>query len=647
MGSGKTEKSLTYGLSLSIDKFLPRSWGAKLPLRYSYSKQTLIPLLRNGTDILLPEDIRQQEQTINTSQSISLSGVSFSHKGKNPLFTLFLNRLRNTSFSYRVSKRTDVLTPYQFSENISVKSGFDFSVKKPPKVSLFFWTKSIPILKKASESKLGLYPSKWTVTGNFERTLSISDNKDFERRATFKRNFNGDLDLAYPLFQNLNLSFRYRTVRDLSDINLLNLSFSDPKIGIETRFQHNFSANYDPKLLSFLSATFSFSSSYTEDYDKTYIAYRSALKRSMGANGTFDHMSLLGGKSTTSGSRRRFQGGSGRGTRSSNEVKKDGKPFYDPVLAVFRFFTGWINPVKYRYDMSFNNSIPGITVRPGWEYRLGFTREPGNLKPVNQNRNPQSSESEAYNLSSGFTFLGGLRTDVSIKESVSKDLISVGQRFKNISRNWPDLTIRIQKFKTLPLLKPVVNKLIDIFSPKTGFTRSEKERLNIDEGFRVDFSEKTSFNPLISLNLKLIRALSISGSYTISNDNSFKYNQTNGEFRSETKSTKKQIATSAKYSFTAPGGISIPLFGKLKFKSTANITLNVKYSSTLGQTRQKDKDFISSSDKSDISIAPEISYQFSSQIRGGIKLRWQDTNDRQRSTTTHVREVKIWTEIRF
>ena len=108
-----------------------------------------------------------------------------------------------------------------------------------------------------------------------------------------------------------------------------------------------------------------------------------------------------------------------------------------------------------------------------------------------------------------------------------------------------------------------------------------------------------------------------------------------------------QIATSAKYSFSAPGGISIPILGKLKFKSTANITLNVKYSSTLGQTRQVGKNFISSSDKSDISIAPEISYQFSSQIRGGIKLRWQDTNDRQRSTTTHVREVKIWTEIRF
>ncbi|RKX23071.1 MAG: cell surface protein SprA [Candidatus Zixiibacteriota bacterium] len=649
LGSGKTEKSMSYGFSLSIDKFLPRSWGAKLPLRYSYSKRTLIPLLRNGTDILLPEEIRQQEQSISTSQSISLSGVSFNHKGKNPLFTLILNRLIGTSFSYRLSKKTDVLTPYQFSENVSIKSGFDFGVKKPPKVPIFFWAKSIPILKKASESELGLYPSKFSVSGNFERNLTITDNKDLRRTTSFKRNFNGNLDLTYPLFQNLNLSFRYRTVRDLSslDPNMLVLSFSNPKLGIETRFQHNFSANYDPKLLTFLSATFSFSSSYTEDYDKTYEAYRSALNRSMGASGTFNHMSLFGSQSSSSGTRR-FRGGSGRGTRSSNEVKKDGKPFYDPVLSVFRFLTGWINPVKYKYDVSFKNSIPGITVRPGWKYRLGFTREPGDLKSVNQNRNPQSSESEAYSLSSGFTFLGGLRTDVRIKESTSKDLVSVGQRFENISRSWPDLTIRIQKFNTLPILKPIVNKLIDIFSPKTGFTRSEKERLNIDDGYRVDFSEKVSFNPLISLNLKLIRSLSVSGSYTISKDNSFKYNQTNGDFRSETKSTQKKIATSAKYSFTSPGGISIPLFGKFKFKSTAHITLNVKYSSTLGQTRQASKDdFISSSDKSDLSVAPEISYQFSSKIRGGIKLRWQDTNDRQRSTVTHVREVKIWTEIRF
>jgi hypothetical protein len=50
---------------------------------------------------------------------------------------------------------------------------------------------------------------------------------------------------------------------------------------------------------------------------------------------------------------------------------------------------------------------------------------------------------------------------------------------------------------------------------------------------------------------------------------------------------------------------------------------------------------------SSFAASPVISYSFSSQIRGGISARWQDTNDLRRNKKSHVREVQLWTEIRF
>ncbi len=649
LGSGQTETSMNYSVALNLHKFLPRSWNAKIPLRYNYSKQQRIPLLRNGTDILLPEAIRKEEETISESKKFSVSGLSFNHKGNNPLFNILLNRIRNTTFSYGISTRKAVITPYQYGENITIRSGFDFGIKKPLAIPIFFWTKWIPIAKKASNSKLGLYPSKFTINGDFNRSLTITDDIKLNRITTFRRSFTGSADLSYSLFENFKTGFRYKTVRDLSDINKVKISISDLRLGLETIFQHSFSANYDPKLLNFFTTSFGFNSSYNENYDKSFESYRSNLQRAVGISGNFNHMQLFGGGGSGASGGRRFRGRGRTNVRGggAKQSEKKKRPFYDPPLAVMRFLTGWINPFQYKYDISFKNSIPGITIRPGLKYRFGFIDDPGELGMISQNRNPSSSESESYSLSSGFTLLGGFKTDVRFKESLNRDLISVGPRYENSSRSWPDLSIRIQKFKTLPLLKPVVNKLIDIFAPRTGYNRQVKERTNLDGSFTVDRSIVQNFKPLISINFKLIRSLSMSGSYSLTKNSGEKFNQTNGEFRSETRSNKKSIAVTTKFSFSSPGGITIPLIGKLKFKSTASIELNVKYNVTLSETAQKDKPFVASSDKSDMSISPKITYQFSSQIRGGITGRWQDTQDRRRGSTNHVREIQIWTEIHF
>jgi hypothetical protein len=174
-----------------------------------------------------------------------------------------------------------------------------------------------------------------------------------------------------------------------------------------------------------------------------------------------------------------------------------------------------------------------------------------------------------------------------------------------------------------------------------------KEDFNIDRGYIIGRTETQNYSPLLSVNFKLLRSLSFSGSYTFSRTNSRNYEKTTGALRTETVSERKSIAFSMKYSFSSPGGISIPLFGKLKFKSDVDISINVKKNSNISETSSEGKPFVKSVDKSDFSVGPVISYTFSRQVKGGITARWQDNNDAYANRRSHVRELQMWAEIRF
>lgn len=643
LGSGRTSTSISYGSSLNFDKFLPRSWGARIPISLSHSRSTDTPLLRANSDIVLPEEIREAEKTTRESNSFRVS-ESFNRKGRNPLFNLLLNRLK-TSFSYSRTSRKDVNTPYSFGENYTVTPSFDLGVGKVPTLPIFFWTKPLPLLKKTSKSRLGLYPSTWRLSGSYSRNLTITDDINQNRRSTLRRDFRGTMDVSHKVFDNLTTSFKYTTQRDLSDLDQVNLSLKNFRLGLETRYSQSFSANYDPNLFGFVSTAFSYRAMYSDDYSRSSQSRNSRMSRSWGVNGAFDHIKFLGGGKSRS-SRTRYSGGKERQSGEGKGEPKDTKPFYDPPLALLRYLTGWIKPFSYSYSEDFNLSLPGMLTRPALRYRFGLVRDPG-VATISEGRAPSSGEGQKYSLSTGFTFLGGLATDVKFSQSISQDLIKQGTRYKNVSTAWPDLTIRIQKFRHLPFVQEVVNKFIDVFSPRTGYSRATKEQFDMDGGFLTSRMVTINHSPLLSLNFKVLRSLSLSGSYTLMKDNSEKYNPSSGSFQSETRTARASISVSTKYSFSAPSGISLPLFGKIKFKSTMSVSVDVQKSAHNSETRRASEDWVVSTDKSDFRVSTNISYAFSSQIKGGMQAGWQDSYDNFRNRNSHRRELQAWVEIRF
>lgn len=641
LGSGEESTKFNYSLRLNFDKFMPKSWNARIPISVSGNKNEDIPLLRTNSDVVLPDNRREEEKSTTKSFKFSVS-ETFARRGKNVIFSGLLNR-QSVSFSYSRSERSNPNNPLVLAENYSVKADYDMGVRTDASIPIFFWTKNLPLLKKLHGSRLSLLPYQWDWTATFNRSLQIKDDADYKRTPSFSRTLDGSMRSSFKIFPNLTSSFSFTTKRDLTDDSLISFKLSNPKLGRETSYGQSFQSSYDPKLFSFLTASFGYSASYSDNFDYSSRTLTTTMRRSWNVNGQFQHQVLLGGKSSGVRGRR---GGSVRGG-GARTAKGDGKHFYDPVLAGLRFLTSWLDPIRYKYGTDFNNSYPGALVRPAFFYRLGFQDQP-TVKTIRSTRNPSSSEGVSYEAGSGFRLLGGLTTGVSFRETIDRDIVKIGNdRSESRSTSWPDLTLTISQFKFLPLLKKPVNWFIRVFAPRTGYSRSITEDRNIDRDFLTNRSETISQNPLLSVNFKLFRRLSLSASYAVTKSHDHRYNSTDGTLRSETKSERTTLNFTTKYSFTAPSGLNIPLFGKVKFKSTVNIDLDVKMNSNYSEVANSGGSFRVEADKSDFSVSPRVSYTFSQQIRGGLSGTWQDTKDNRYGRNTHTRRVDIWAEIRF
>ncbi len=632
---------------MNLQKFLPPSWTAQLPVSLRYSKSTSTPLLRARSDVVLPSEVSKEEQTVSESQSFSAS-ESFERKGSNPLFNLFLNR-QSASWSYSRTEGRSVNSPFNFGENYTLKGSFDMGISKVPAVPIFFWTRGIPVFKRAGSTKLGLYPNSWLFSANYNRSLRISDDINFKRTTTISRDFSGSTDIRYNVFQNLNTTFNYSTRRDLNNLDEIIISIKNPKLGTETNYHQRFDLKYDPKLLTWLTWNYSFSADYSDDFDRASVTRRSNLGRSWGMGGTFDHRALLTGKAGKSSIRTTTRRGgvrTGEGAKDEDKKAGTGKSWLSTPKSVLRFLTGWIDPVTYSYGKGYKSFVPGMLGRPPLNYRFGLQREPEVLL-TSDTRARSANENYSYSVGSGFSLFGGIGSTVKYSRSEDKELIKQGPRYRSRSIGWPDLSIRIQPFKSLPLIKGVVNKFINVFSPRTGYSRRVVEQFDMDNNFALSKRVARGFNPLISINFKVWRSLSISGSYTIDKNEDVTYSTGDGSLQGHTREENRTIAATSRYSFSAPGGISVPLLGKIKFTSTVDIDLGIRYASSKSENAKRGGGFAVTSDKSDFSVVPTIAYAFSRQVRGGLSGRWQDTNDATSNRNSHVRQLQIWVEIRF
>jgi hypothetical protein len=320
--------------------------------------------------------------------------------------------------------------------------------------------------------------------------------------------------------------------------------------------------------------------------------------------------------------------------------------FLYPVVKAASFLTGWINPINAEYGQKYSYSYNGLKDRAALKFRFGLTEDPGASMEQSLGTTTRStavSRDNNLSLRSGTTFLGGIKTDVGYSRRVSQDIIKVTNPRKILATNFPDIKFTIRPLTTFTFLNPFIKR----FSPRTGFTRSTTETFNLQTGLKASERQQTNQKPLLALSVVLLDGVQVSFNtdHSVSLDKSF--NSQSGETVSRKKTTSSTTTFSVKYSFTSPSGVKIPVFGRVRFKSTMSLSTDIAIRKQKTENALGDNPFTSTGEKTDFVVSPVISYSFSSQIKGGLTAKWQTTNDVAMKRKSNVRELQFWVDIRF
>jgi cell surface protein SprA len=644
LGSGSSSKSYNYSIYFNLDRFLPRSLGASIPISYRYNQNTEVPLLRFGTDIILPEKLRDQEKTTSISKGLTIS-ESFNKPGKNPLFSLLLNRLKS-SFSYSRTESSSPSSPMSFIENYHINGRYDYTFTNVPNIKPFFWTGPIPLLNKMAGTRFYFLPNNFNTSADLDRTLQISENSSNVRTDNLKRDFRGSYQLSYKISDNLTANYSMETRRDLADPDLVSFRLSpfSLRLGQETDYSQNFSASYNPVIFSFLTHQLTYGASYRENLNVSDSALNAGSSKSYGINGNLNLKKFISGGDSKKVRRTRMQEKIAAEEEAKTKKKADSGP--GPISKTFQFLTGWLNPITYDFNERYNYTFTGLEERAQFKFRMGLSGDVGASQKTNARSSGYSnasSKSTAITLGSGTVFFGGLKTDVTFNRKVDQDIVKSVNPQKTVSTVFPDFRFTIQPLTTIKIFNPIIRR----FNPRTGYSKSRGEVFNLQSGFKSTERTTTSQRPLLSINFDILRGMQINFSTDRSVTDENIINSQNGNLTSRTRTTVKNTSISTKYSFSAPSGIKFPLLGKLRIQSTMSIAVDVTMRKTKSESASGNRPLASSGEQSDLLIVPNISYTFSSQIKGSFSARWQDTNNIATQTKSHVRELRITVDIRF
>ncbi|MFQ5608198.1 MAG: hypothetical protein ACE5GA_09650, partial [Candidatus Zixiibacteriota bacterium] len=316
--------------------------------------------------------------------------------------------------------------------------------------------------------------------------------------------------------------------------------------------------------------------------------------------------------------------------------------------------TSFLDPISGSFEKSQSLSRNGLRTRPGAGFRFGFTdRIDIPVVPLRRGQVSAFSRSSSWRASSGIKLLSGaLSSKIDISESRSSSFPSTGTAGRNIDRTWPRLSIRIGQMRTfrniwgLRYIQGIYNTIVRKFGPQTSYSRRTTERLDLSTGFPTSKTLDIDRTPILGVTIPLKRQITVTARVESTRRERERFQSQSGALTSVSVEENKSMRVSTSYSFRSPGGIKIPIFGRIRLQSNVTINLDVLKRTTETQTAGADRVFSISSRRETFTVTSNMSYSFSSQVSGGMSTVWTDTSDQNRRKT-HTRELRIFAQMRF
>lgn len=637
LGSGQTSKQYSFSAQTNLNKFVPRSLEMDMPVGVNWSQRVQEPLLRSGTDIVVPQELKSIETIVSISRGFRIS-ESFNKKTRNPLFTLLLNRL-TTKFNYNISKGHSPQQPMSVSERYDVNASFNMSMKNVPSISPFTWARLFRVPFGLPKTKLYLYPTRLDFSGTLNSTYSRSINQNSANPTTAKLDFRGNMNMAFKIFENLKGSYSFSTLRDLRDPATINLVLNPKefKLGVEQNYSQNFSADYTPSLFKFLTHSFDYSATYTDTYRSglnSQFFHSANTKVTQGVSFGLKHQVLIGSNKPSGSSAPR------RADTTSSVFDVFGY-----VLKGIRYITDAIKPVSGKYGISRSLNLPGLADKAAIPFRFGLTEDPGveEVSATTTTNRLSKSISTSFSANSGVSLFAGITTDVSYARSVNETFFPTPS--KTLSVDWPDLKFNLRSVRGLWYLGKIINAL----SPSSRYTRSKDTKWRKGSAIPWEATVNEAFSPILSFTLTPLRSMRTQANFRKSTTTTTTFSEKSGETIRKRRQGTTAMSFTWSYSFSNPTGFKLPLLGRLKFESNLKVSVDVSINKTKGENADAESGFayVLSDEKTSLTISPSASYSFSRTVTGSLQGKWQDSTNAQTRRNQHTRELRILVELHF
>ncbi len=611
--SNLTSRSMGTTATLSLNKFLPEKWGFSIPLSTSFSESEAVPRYAPGSDIELSGEDAQRQKSTASSRGADLS-VS---KGKRSLNRLVRWTIDSMTGKFSWSQRgSDAYTSADTSAQISSRISWSYSPQVSP---VPLWPKPLKLsyFPKSLSWSLGY---RWDQSRRYSKldTLTVKTSDYFHRHAS------GDVGMTYQPFRTLTSQYNLSVVNDLDQQQ----EVKGVNVGVEISRLQNISASFSPTIMDLLAPTLSYNGSYNEDHrpelrqmvDGDSVDLRNVSNSSRRAVQLTFFLSKLVELATSIRD------------ESKDSVAVPGSPQW--FAREMERAAGRIISPRMTYVHERNSRYYRLKERPESSYQWGFEAE---IPGISKLESPEDSRSinNSYQVSSGLN-LRMFSLGVSYRGSDSETR-SYGSANWSWSSTWPSLELSLPYFdRLLPF-----DDLIDYSELRSGFSVTNNESGKVGEDAQ-ERRNRLSFSPLFSWRTRWLKGINttLSGTQATERTESFVTDVT-------TRRKEGAYSLSVGYVFSAPTGMSLPIFGeRIRFKSNLDFALDMEYRTNKQWQVDQTGENVWADDVS-YSIRPHASYEFSPSITGGMEALYSESKSRKTGRGQRTIELAVNVLIRF
>lgn len=637
-GTGDNRISGNFSTSISLHKFLPAKLGLNIPLSLNYSKSEATPKYIPGTDVLitddLPDTLVEQYMTINEKRGMSVS-FGINSRSQNFVVKHLLSKFR-ASYSQNEGSGSDSRTRYKINKSESGNIDWGITFGRDNYIRPFKWLGQGKLVNKVSDIKLYFTPTQISTKMSGTRTFNESETRTGVPSQNNTFNLNRSFSGGYKIIESLTVDYSRSYVNDLRDFrgDSLIMQFREMQFGLLTDIDQNFSVKYNPKLFSWLTNNFSYSTGFQYGYNRQQrLSAKSASRnQALSASGSFNMQTLM---------RTIYRpGAASRGqrppTRQAPAARKPGETGQQQnnqgggfsVIGLLAKAFMIFDPISANYSQRNNQTIYGISGVPTPAYQFGFSDSlgvpletqsaSGAGSGTSFNRGSRS-EQKSLSLSSGISVTRNINLSFKYDESYSlnSSTTTTGQRSKSwllyndLNMPFPGWNFRVSGVEKLPFLDRYMQRVTIDHSYSGQYSESFNVENDIESITKDDKS--SNFRPLIGVTMTLKNGISMNVKYNVGQ----KLAKTQGFGVGSTRTTQSDLNFTASYSKRSDFRIPLPLFRNMRLKNNIDISVTFSMGDNVTEKSRGTGAFEVTAETSKWFFKPNVTYSFSDRVRGG------------------------------